>query len=77
MQIRHGWRVGIPAYLLAGYVGWTRLHVDAHDYWDFLGGAIVGIGSAYLFAKPYDPNRVALSFGKRDKDYLIGFSFQF
>ncbi len=77
LQIRHGWRGGIPAYLLAGYVGWTRVHVEAHDYWDFLGGAIVGIGSAYLFAKPYDPNRVSLSFGKRDKDYLIGFSFQF
>ena len=38
LQIRHGWTVGIPAYLLAGYVGWTRVYVDAHDYWDFLGG---------------------------------------
>ncbi len=77
LQIRHGWRVGIPAYLLAGYVGWTRIDADAHDDWDCLGGLLVGIGSAYLFAKPYDQNRVALSFGKRDKDYLIRFSFQF
>ena len=77
LQIRHGWTVGAPAYLLAGYVGWTRTHVDAHDYWDFLGGAIVGIGSAYLFAKPYDPNRVAVALGKRDEAYLIEVSFQF
>ena len=77
LQIRHGWRVGIPAYLLAGYVGWTRVYADAHDYWDCLGGAIVGIGSAYLFTKPYDQNRLALSFGKRDEDYLIEFSLQF
>ncbi len=77
LQIRHGWRVGIPAYLLAGYVGWTRVYVDAHDYWDFLGGAIIGVGSAYLFTKPYDPNRVAISLGKRDGDYSIEFSFRF
>ena len=77
LQIRHGWRVGIPAYLLAGYVGWTRVYVDAHDYWDFLGGAIIGVGSAYLFTTPYDPNRVAISLGKRDGDYSIEFSFRF
>ncbi len=77
LQIRHGWRVGIPAYLLAGYVGWTRVYVDAHDYWDFLGGAIIGVGSAYLFTKPYDPNRVAISLGKRDGDYSIESSFRF
>ena len=77
LQIRHGWRVGIPAYLLAGYVGWTRVYVDAHDYWDFLGGAIIGVGSAYLFTKPYDPNRVAVSLGKRDGAYSIELSFQF
>ena len=77
LQIRHGWRVGVPAYLLAGYVGWTRVYADAHDYWDFLGGAIVGIGSAYLFAEPYDPNRIAISLGKRDEAYLMEVSFQF
>ncbi len=77
LQIRHGWTVGIPAYLLAGYVGWTRVYVDAHDYWDFLGGAIIGVGSAYLFTKPYDPNRVAVALGKRDGAYSIELSFQF
>ena len=77
LQRRHGWRVGVPAYLLAGYVGWTRVNADAHDYWDCMGGAIVGIGSAYLFTNPYDQSRVAISLGKRDEDYLIEFSFQF
>ncbi len=77
LQIRHGWRVGVPAYLLAGYVGWTRVYVDAHDYWDFLGGAIIGVGSAYLFTKPYDPNRVAVALGKRDGAYSMEFSLRF
>jgi len=76
LQIRHGWGVGVPAYLLAGYVGWTRTYVDAHDYWDFLGGAIVGVGSAYLFTTPFDPDRVTVALGKRDEAYLVEFSFQ-
>ena len=42
-----------------------------------MGGAIVGIGSAYLFTNPYDQSRVAISLGKRDEDYVIDFSFQF
>ncbi len=77
LQIRHGWRVGIPAYLVAGYVGWTRVDANVHDYWDVLGGTIVGIGSAYLFTRPFDQNRIAVSLGKRDQDYSIGFSLQF
>ena len=43
LQIRNGWRVGVPAYLLAGYVGWTRAYVDAHDYWDVLGLSLIHI----------------------------------
>ena len=77
LQVRHGWGVGFPAYLLAGYVGWTRVYARAHDSWDVVGGAIVGIGSAYLFTKPFDQDRIAVSLGKRDRDYLIGFSLQF
>ena len=52
IEKRYGNTVGIPAYLLASYVGWSRINANKHDYWDVLGGAIIGIGSAYLFTKP-------------------------
>ena len=77
LQIRHGWKVGVPAYLLAGYVGWTRVDAEAHYYVDVLGGAIIGIASAYMFTKPFGQDRIALSFDRRDQEYVIGFSLQF
>lgn len=49
---RHGYKVGVPAYLLASLVGWSRVYANKHDYWDVLGGIIIGYGSAYIFAKP-------------------------
>ena len=53
IERRYGLRAGIPTYLLASYVGWTRIESNYHDKWDVLGGAIIGIGSAYLFTKPF------------------------
>jgi len=61
---RYGWKVGIPSYLLASYVGWTRVKTKHHDYWDVLGGAVIGIGSAYLFVKPYRKKTTQISFLK-------------
>ena len=49
---RYGYKVGVPAYLLASFVGWSRVNANKHDYWDVLGGIIIGYGSAYIFAKP-------------------------
>ncbi len=55
---RYGWKAGIPSMLLASYTGWTRVHANKHDWWDVLGGAVVGTGSALLFTKPYQKERV-------------------
>ena len=52
MQKRYGWKVGIPAYALAGYVGYSRIKANKHDGWDVLAGAILGTGIAYLFTNP-------------------------
>ena len=52
IEKRYGYKVGVPAYLLASFVGWSRVNANKHDYWDVLGGIIIGYGSAYIFAKP-------------------------
>ncbi|NOZ13412.1 MAG: phosphatase PAP2 family protein [Acidobacteria bacterium] len=52
IQRRYGWKFGAPAYALAAYVGWSRIHVHAHDYDDVLRGAAIGIAGAYYFARP-------------------------
>lgn len=78
LERRFGWKVGIPAYLLASYVGWTRIHAKKHDGWDVFAGAIVGIGSSYLFAKPYQKKKVDVSFLKvRNGGYLLCMKYTF
>lgn len=52
LQKRYGWDVGIPAYLLASYVGYTRIEANKHDIYDVIGGVLVGTASSYIFVKP-------------------------
>jgi membrane-associated phospholipid phosphatase len=42
------WYVVTPAYLWAGAVGYSRMHLGVHYPSDVLAGAIVGAGAAYL-----------------------------
>jgi len=79
IQRRYGWKYGIPAYVLAGFVGYSRLEGidDRHDEWDVLGGIIVGVGSTYLFTTPYEKEHFELSFSRSNQDYLIGFKYKF
>ncbi len=77
IQRKFGWRYGAPAYLLASYTGWTRVHSGKHDYWDILGGAAVGIISAYIFAKPYQESDVRIGFFSNNNQYTLSFSYTF
>ena len=61
MQRRYGWRTGIPAYVVASYVGWLRLETDDHDTADVIGGAAVGILSSYFLTEVLDDNVYALT----------------
>ena len=56
IQRRYGWRPGIPAYLVATYVGHLRMETDDHDAMDVIGGAAVGVLSSYLLTKPFNDN---------------------
>ncbi|MBI2784301.1 MAG: phosphatase PAP2 family protein [Gammaproteobacteria bacterium] len=39
----YGWKVGLPAYVLAGLVGWSRIDQREHDLSDVLFGAVLGV----------------------------------
>ncbi len=53
LQRRYGWKWGVPAYAVASYVGWSRVYGKKHDWWDVAAGAAIGVGSAYLFTRPF------------------------
>ncbi|MFL0353557.1 phosphatase PAP2 family protein [Xanthomarina sp. GH4-25] len=79
IQRRYGWKYGKWAYLLASIVGVSRMEGPDgwHDIWDVLGGAAIGIGSTYIFTKPYQNNPVELGFYSRNNHYLITAKFKF
>lgn len=53
IQRRYGWKWGAPAYLLSAYVGWSRVYGKKHDWWDVATGAAIGVGSAYIYTRPF------------------------
>ncbi len=79
IQRRYGWKYGVPAYALAGFVAYSRIEGinNRHDGWDVLGGIIVGVGSTYLFTTPYQQEHLELSFTGADDQYLIGLKYKF
>lgn len=79
LQRRYGWKYGIPAYIVSGFVTYSRLdgYNDRHDGWDVLAGAVVGVGSTYLFTTPYEKKHLELSFNERNDSYLLGLEFKF
>ena len=60
----YGWGYGVPAYLAASFVGWSR--VESHNHWthDVLAGAAIGILSNHdglSFQIPFGERRLDLS----------------
>ncbi len=49
---RYGWNYGIPAYVVASFVGYSRVEVKRHYTRDVIAGAVIGIGSSLLFTEP-------------------------
>jgi membrane-associated phospholipid phosphatase len=75
---KFGWEAGVPAYILAGYTGYTRVYANKHDYWDILGGATVGIVSSYIFAKPYFNNqKISMGFGREYDSFVLNLQMSF
>lgn len=49
MQMRGGWEYGVPAYLAATLVGYSRVRADEHYWRDVAAGAALGVASGYAF----------------------------
>ena len=76
IEKRYGWKYGLPSYVLASYVGWSRVYANKHDYWDVCGGAIIGIGSSYLFTQPFD-NNVTANLGSYYNNPVLNLTINF
>ena len=59
LQDRYGWRYGLPAYALTGYVAWIRVDTDHHRWRDVIAGAALSYGVSKLFVTPEKAIRLA------------------
>jgi membrane-associated phospholipid phosphatase len=50
---RYGLKYGIPAYIGATYVGYSRVQADKHYVEDVIAGAAIGVLSSFYFTTSY------------------------
>ena len=54
IQKRYGWDYGLPSYAIAAFVGYSRVHVDEHDWADVGVGALIGYLAGQLLTDRYE-----------------------
>lgn len=60
---RYGWEYGIPAYLAATFVAYSRVESREHYAHDVIAAAVLGAGISYLFTTPYQNWQIHVDFG--------------
>lgn len=76
LQLRYGWKVGVPAYIVSTYVAWGRAFSKRHHAWDVVAGAAIGAGSALIFTHPW-AKKHELSIAPVATNDAIGFATSF
>ena len=67
LEERYGWKYGVPAWLLTGYVAYVRVDNRDHRVRDVVASSILGYGVAKLFVTPENATHLAPVIGP---DYL-------
>lgn len=53
MRKRYGWKYGVPAYVFASVVGYSRVRAHEHYFRDVAAGAAIGVVTTFIVSKPY------------------------
>ncbi len=78
LHYRYGWKYGLPAYLMAGVVGLSRVKAQAHRWEDVLAGAAIANLTAYLLTDRFNENVVLVPvFNSKEKIYGIRIGARF
>jgi membrane-associated phospholipid phosphatase len=56
LNLRYGWKLGVPAYGVATLVAVGRVQAQKHYWKDVLGGAAIGLVSGWVFTDAYNEN---------------------
>jgi membrane-associated phospholipid phosphatase len=63
LQNRYGWKVGLPAQLVAAFVGVARVQAHKHYWSDVLVGAAIGEAAGFLITSRHDSDVQVIPFG--------------
>ncbi|RJG42498.1 phosphatase PAP2 family protein [Motilimonas pumila] len=66
LYTRYGASWGLPAYALAAYTGWSRVHGDRHYWDDVIAGAGIAVLSNLYFTSPASSNLAIMPWSNRD-----------
>jgi membrane-associated phospholipid phosphatase len=76
MQNRYGWQVGLPATVLAAFVGYARVRAERHHWYDVVAGAAIGEASGFLITRQHDRDVRVLPWGDTHGGGIaMGFAF--
>lgn len=64
MQERGGWQYGVPAYALAGLVGYSRVEAHEHYWRDVVAGAALGMAAGAYFTDKREHVRLSVMLGR-------------
>lgn len=64
LQMRYGWHLGLPAYAVAAFVGYSRVESKRHYTSDVVAGAAIGIGANLVFTRPREHVSVSFDAGR-------------
>lgn len=56
LQNRYGWEVGVPAQLVAAFVGAARVKAEKHHWYDVVAGAAIGETTGFLITSRHSGN---------------------
>lgn len=59
LQDRFGWKYGVPAYVMVGYVSYVRVATNHHRWRDIAAGVALSMGVSRLFVTPHDATHMA------------------
>ena len=65
IQMKGGWEYGLPAYIAASYVGYSRVEAKQHYWKDVAAGAATGALTTYYFTVPNSDRRLGMSWSGR------------
>lgn len=61
LYMKGGWEYGLPAYALAGYVGYARVNADKHHLSDVIAGGAIGALTTYSLTDSVTGDRLSMT----------------